>query len=101
MEEKDLKSTAEKLVAAALEREQNANLGLEEMAQFKQCVNRLFSTSDGKYFWKTTRKIMKIGGVDYNFNPIMMAQQKAYQNYYNSVMKLLEPELRAGLSADD
>lgn len=93
-------STVEKLQQLAQERKDNLELSKEEMREFKKAANSILSSKNGKLFWKMSKRIMKIDAIDQDFSPVNMAVSKAYRNYYNFIMQMLNPDVRMELDRE-
>ena len=82
-----------RLMEKAKEQEKQEELSKEEMDKLRECANRLLSSEDGIFFWRKMKKVMRIDLVNKDFNPLIMAGEKAMRNVYLSVMKLLDTDV--------
>lgn len=86
-------SVVDDLIAKAEMEKKQEELSKEELDQLKGAVNRLLSSPDGIFFWRKMKKVMRIDLVNKDFNPLIMAGEKAMRNVYLSVMKLLDADV--------
>ena len=93
-------STVEKLQQLAQERKDNLELTKEEMRDFKKVINSMMASKNGRFFWKMSKKIMRIDTIDHDYTPINMAVSKAYRNYYNFIMQMLDADVRIELDRE-
>jgi hypothetical protein len=91
---KIISNTVERLIENAEEKKRQDALTKEEMDDLRKAVNSILSSKDGKLFWRMSKKMMKIDAVDHDYGPINMAVAKAYRNYYNVIMNMVEPDVR-------
>jgi seryl-tRNA synthetase len=99
-ERKVPENTVERLLALAEEKKAQDELTKEEMAEFKKATNSIMSSKNGRFFWKMSKKMMKIDKMDHDFTPVNMAVAKAYRNYYLMINNMLSADVRAEIDRE-
>lgn len=91
------RSTVEKLMAQAALEEKRVEMTKEQIEQLKGAINRIFSSGDGKFFFKFLRKALRVDVIDKDYNPMTLAGDKAMRNVYLSIWTLLDADVRQQL----
>lgn len=92
-----MKSTVDKILEASNKSDEKEKLTQEQIEQLKACINRIFSSDDGSFFWKYLKKGMRVDVIEKDYNPMTLAGDKALRNVYLSIRAFMDPDVRAKL----
>lgn len=90
-------STAERLLAQAEAEKKHDSLTKEQIEELKGVINRIFSSPDGKFFWKYLKRALKVNVIDTKIDPLSLAGEKAMKNVYLSIVALMEADVKQNL----
>jgi hypothetical protein len=91
------KSTVDRLLKEKEESLNEEKFTAEQIEQLKDCINRIFSSPDGAFFWKFLKKGMRVDVIDRKFEPFALAGDKALRNLYLSIRQFMDVEVREKL----
>lgn len=83
----DAKSILEKIGQLQAEKEQAQQKHIEDEAQYKDAINRLLSTSDGRYFARVLLKYTGMFSFDESRNQIQMVERNALRRMYIELVR--------------
>lgn len=95
--EEELKSTVEKLMDAAKQREEVQELNEQELKQVKDAFNRVFDSDDGALVFKYIQSCARIYNFERTLNPVELATLNGRRQVYGMLRILATPELREKL----
>lgn len=83
-------STVERLIQQQAEKRKQQDIVIEREKEWKDVVNRLFSTDDGRYFAKYLLKDMRLFTADEHVNPAQEIEDRGRRRFY---LKYIRPYL--------
>ena len=93
----EISSTVDRLIAQAEAQEKREEMTKEQAEQLRACINRIFSSEDGTYFWKFLRRGLKVDVIDKDYNPLTLAGDKAMRNIYLSIRAFFDADVKQKL----
>ena len=91
----DTSSSIDKIAEAREKKKQQEALLAEEVADYKEALNRLFSTPDGQYFLKKLIKYCGVNSFDNSLNPIKDVKDAERRKvYYELIHPYLDKTIR-------
>lgn len=90
----DLNDAVAKAMEKASKKEAESQLRFENEMAYKEVVNRIFSTEDGKYFAKYLLKFCNVHGTEQSRDGVALVENNAKRSvYYRLVRGYLDKEV--------
>ncbi len=94
----EIRSTAEKLMAQAREREREKEIAIENLEEYRKALNDLAQSNNGKLVFKILIKALGVFAVKPNRDGMALVGDKALRDFYLTMIRPhLEPANRQEL----